>query len=81
MILSISGFILALLTIIERIIDNTIPSGYATIIIVITIFSGTILIALGLLGEYVGRIFVHLNNKPQFVIRKSWSNKEKSSNC
>jgi len=78
--LSILGFIFALLTIIERIIDNTIPSGYATIIIVITIFSGTILIALGLLGEYVGRIFVHLNNKPQFIIRNTWSNKKKSSN-
>ncbi len=58
------------------IIDNTVPSGYATLIIVVTIFSGAILIALGLLGEYVGRIFVSLNKKPQFIIRDSWSNKK-----
>ena len=74
--LSILGFIFALLTFIERIIDNTVPSGYAAIIIVVTIFSGAILIALGLLGEYVGRIFVSLNKKPQFIIRDSWSNKK-----
>ena len=74
--LSILGFIFALLTFIERIIDNTVPSGYATIIIVVTIFSGAILIAVGLLGEYVGRIFVSLNKKPQFIIRDSWSNKK-----
>ena len=77
--LSILGFIFALLTFIERIIDNTVPSGYAAIIIVVTIFSGAILIAVGLLGEYVGRIFVSLNKKPQFIIRNVWSNKEKSS--
>ena len=75
--LSILGFIFALLTFIERIIDNTVPSGYATLIIVVTIFSGAILIAVGLLGEYVGRIFVSLNKKPQFIIRDSWSNKKK----
>ena len=77
--LSILGFIFALLTLIERIIDNTVPSGYAAIIIAVTIFAGAILIALGLLGEYVGRIFVSLNHKPQFIIRNVWSNKEKSS--
>ena len=74
--LSILGFIFALLTFIERIIDNTVPSGYATLIIVVTIFAGAILIALGLLGEYVGRIFISLNKKPQFTIRDSWSNKK-----
>ena len=74
--LSILGFIFALLTFIERIIDNTVPSGYATIIIAVTIFAGAILIALGLLGEYVGRIFISLNKKPQFTIRDSWSNKK-----
>ena len=74
--LSILGFIFALFTFMERIIDNTVPSGYATIIIAVTIFAGAILIALGLLGEYVGRIFMLLNKKPQFIIRNSWTNKK-----
>lgn len=74
--LSILGFVFALLTFIERIMDNTVPSGYATIIIAVTLFSGAILIALGLIGEYVGRIFISLNKKPQFVIRDSWPEKK-----
>ena len=74
--LSILGFIFALLTLIERIIDKTVTSGYPSTIIAVTVFAGAILIALGLLGEYVGRIFVSLNKKPQFIIRDSWSNKK-----
>ena len=74
--LSLLGFIFALLTFIERMMDNTIPSGYATITIAITLFSGAILIAIGLIGEYVGRIFISLNKKPQFVIRNSWPEKK-----
>ena len=75
-ILSVLGFIFALSTLVEKIVDNTVPSGYAAMIIIVTIFSGVILIALGLLGEYVGRIFISLNKKPQFTIRDSWSNKK-----
>ena len=74
--LSILGFFFALLTLIERIIDKTVTSGYPSTIIAVTVFAGAILIALGLLGEYVGRIFMSLNNKPQFTIRDSWSNKK-----
>ena len=75
--LSLLGFILAIYFFIERIVDNTIPSGFATLIISVIIFSGTILISLGLIGEYVGRIFISLNKKPQFIIRESWPNKKK----
>lgn len=75
-ILSVLGFIFALSTLVEKIVDNTVPSGYTALIIIVTIFSGVILIALGLLGEYVGRIFISLNKKPQFTIRDSWSNKK-----
>ena len=75
-ILSFIGFILAIYFFIEKIIDNTVPSGFASIFIAVTIFSGAILIALGLIGEYVGRIFISLNKKPQFVIRNSFTNKK-----
>ena len=75
-ILSFIGFILAIYFFVEKITDNTVPSGFASIFIAVTIFSGAILIALGLIGEYVGRIFISLNKKPQFVIRNSFTNKK-----
>jgi len=77
LILSILGFILAIIFFIEKITDETVPSGFASIFVSVTIFSGAILIALGVIGEYVGRIFISLNKKPQFVIRDSWPNKKK----
>ena len=35
------------------------------------VLGGLILIALGLVGEYVGRIYILLSNKPQFVVRET----------
>ena len=36
----------------------------------ITFFSGIQLIALGLLGEYIGRIYDEVKNRPQYIIDK-----------
>ena len=75
-ILSFIGFILAIIFIVERLIDDTFPSGLASIFVSVTIFSGAILISVGLVGEYVGRVLISLNKKPQFVIRNSFTNKK-----
>ena len=74
-ILSFIGFILAIIFLVERLIDDTFPSGLASIFVAVTIFSGAILISVGLVGEYVGRVLISLNKKPQFVIRNSFTNK------
>tara|TARA_B100001564_G_C20615157_1_gene659505 strand:- start:15 stop:944 length:930 start_codon:yes stop_codon:yes gene_type:complete len=68
-IITFFGIILGFITFFERIFNNSIPSGYASLIIVSIIFSGSILIALGLIGEYIGRIFLTINKKPQYVIK------------
>ena len=75
-ILSFIGFILAIIFFVERLTDDTFPSGLASIFVSVTIFSGAILISLGLVGEYVGRVLISLNKKPQFVIRNSFTNKK-----
>ena len=67
--LSIFGFLYAVFTLVDKIFYNNYPSGYASIIIFILIFSGTILLALGILGEYTGRVFLTQNQKPQYIIR------------
>ena len=33
-------------------------------------FGGMIMILLGMIGEYIGRIYISLNNSPQYVIRE-----------
>jgi hypothetical protein len=42
--------------------------GFATIVILITFFSGVQLFALGILGEYVGRMNKEVKNKPEYII-------------
>ena len=46
--------------------------GFASILVAISIFGGIHLIMLGMAGEYIGRIFLSQNNKPQYTIRKSY---------
>lgn len=62
------GFIYGFYIIINRLLDPNVPMGYSSILASILFVGGMILIMLGLIGEYVGRIFLSINNAPQFII-------------
>jgi polyisoprenyl-phosphate glycosyltransferase len=49
--------------------NNIIVSGFTSLILSITFFSGIILFIMGIIGEYIGRIFMNLNEKPQYIVR------------
>ncbi|MGI8601091.1 MAG: glycosyltransferase family 2 protein, partial [Chitinophagaceae bacterium] len=48
---------------------NDIPQGYTTLFIGLSLFSGVQLICLGLIGEYLSRIYKEVKNRPAFIIR------------
>lgn len=50
--------------------ENAWSPGWASLIISVIIFSGTQLLSLGLLGEYIGKSYLTENKTPQFVIRE-----------
>ncbi len=50
-----------------------IPPGWASLIVVVTFFGGIQLILLGIIGEYLGRLFLTVNKIPQFVIEEEIS--------
>ena len=50
--------------------------GWGSIMAALLLFSGTQLILLGLIGEYVGRMFLTVNQRPQSVIRAVFQNTE-----
>lgn len=66
------GLLFGVYTIIERFLDPDYPIGLAGIFVSISIFSGIQLIMLGIVGEYVGRVFLSMNKKPQYTIRKAY---------
>lgn len=64
------GFIYGIVIIIRKLLNPDILLGYASTITVILFIGGMIMFLLGLLGEYIGRIYICLNKAPQYVIRE-----------
>lgn len=63
------GFVAVLVTVIWKLLDPTMVMGWASIICVIMLFAGMILVCLGIMGEYLGKILLTLNHTPQFIVR------------
>lgn len=64
------GFLYGIYTIIKRLVNPAVPMGFSSTMAAIVFFGGMIMLMLGLIGEYVGRIYISLNNSPQYVIRE-----------
>lgn len=62
------GLLVFLIILIEALGGRT-PQGYASVMAAILLLAGVQLIMLGLVGEYLGRLFLTVNRKPQFVVR------------
>lgn len=63
------GFGCALFTIIRKLFNPNIPAGWASTISVILVIGGVIIGLMGIIGEYIGRIYLSINRYPQYVIR------------
>jgi undecaprenyl-phosphate 4-deoxy-4-formamido-L-arabinose transferase len=77
---AILSFAIGVEIIIERLTNPTLPPGYSFTLFFSTLFAGIQLIAIGLVGEYVGRIFVCMNKRPQYFIGKSFGPTEQKIN-
>lgn len=66
----IIAFAMIVVLTINKIINPAVPIGWTSVIILLLIIGAVITFILGLIGEYVGRIYVSINNNPQYVIRK-----------
>ena len=63
------GFLYAIYTIVTKIIDPNRIIGWSSTISIMLILGGFTLLVLGMIGEYIGRMYISLNNSPQYVIR------------
>ena len=50
--------------------------GYASLLVAVLFFGSLQLISLGMLGEYIGRIYMETKNRPLYVIRKHYGEKK-----
>ena len=67
------GFAYGLYIIIHKFLYPLTPAGYSSLMAVLLFIGGLIMVMLGLIGEYIGRIYISLNAAPQYVIRDTTS--------
>jgi glycosyltransferase involved in cell wall biosynthesis len=69
MITSVLGFLAVIEVLLEHLFHKT-PTGWSSLMAAILVLSGAQLLLLGILGEYVGRIYLGISEKPQSVVRE-----------
>ncbi len=69
-IISLCAFLYGVFLIIKTIIDGVAVPGYASIMVVMLFLGGIQLMSLGVIGEYVGRIYRETKHRPIYIIQK-----------
>lgn len=75
---AVAGFLYMIYIIINHFTRHTAPLGWASTTALLLLLGGVILLVLGLIGEYVGRIYMCANNAPQYVAREYLHHEEAS---
>jgi len=61
----------AIYSIYIRVFLHKAPQGFTALIVAITFFSGVLLFFLGVIGEYVGRIYEETKARPEYIVRRT----------
>jgi undecaprenyl-phosphate 4-deoxy-4-formamido-L-arabinose transferase len=72
---AVLGLLMAAGFAVRQLVTGGAPLGWASTIVTILVLGGLQLGCLGLMGEYLGRIFLHLNRRPQFVVKETCGGK------
>ncbi|MBR2674896.1 MAG: glycosyltransferase [Mogibacterium sp.] len=67
---SVFGLAFTIWAVIKKMVDPMLPMGWASTICLMTLLFGAVLMVLGIVGEYLGKAILILNDTPQFIIRE-----------
>ena len=78
---AVIGFIYSIYAFINALFFDRPPSGWTSLVILIIFFGGVQLIVLGIIGEYLGRVFDEVKSRPHFIIstKKGWVDQAENS--
>ncbi len=69
--IAFAGFVAAVFYAVRRIVGiETAPTGYTTLVTIVLFLGGVQLIGIGVLGEYLGRIYDEVKRRPLYLIRR-----------
>ena len=70
-IMALAAFVATIVIIVRKCMNPTILVGWPSTMVAILFGVGLNLIFMGLIGEYVGRVYLHINKEPQYVVRET----------
>lgn len=70
LVVTLFSFVAAAGFIIQKLLDPQLQIGWTSVMVSILFFSGVQIIFLGLIGEYVGKHYLHSNGTPQWVVKE-----------
>ncbi len=70
LVVALLGFVYAMVVVYARLINQVPFSGYAPIVILILIIGGILMLMLGIIGEYLWRIYDETRKRPEYVVRE-----------
>lgn len=74
--ISLISFLIGIWYVIQKLLGFPLTTGLSTIVLAITFFSGVQLLCLGIVGEYIGRIYDEVKKRPLYIIDKIVSNEK-----
>jgi glycosyltransferase involved in cell wall biosynthesis len=79
-VISLGAFFFGIVVIIKRLLVGDAVQGYASLMSVIVFLGGVQLLALGVMGEYIGRIYIESKQRPLYVITESTTEPDRKHN-
>ncbi|MEM2002747.1 MAG: hypothetical protein QXT77_08895, partial [Candidatus Methanomethylicaceae archaeon] len=67
---AVGGFLLGFYYLLQRLLGGIAVPGWASIMVAVLVLGGLQMLSLGIIGEYLGRIHLNINKRPQYTIRE-----------
>ena len=65
--MALIGFVVGLEAVFEKIFLHNSPNGWATVVVLLSVFGGIQLFCLGIIGEYVGQLYKEGKSRPRYI--------------
>ncbi len=68
---SLLAFLYAIYAVLAYFFSDNVVAGWTSVLFCVVFFSGLILIMLGIIGEYIGKIFIENKRRPNYIVKES----------
>ena len=76
---AVVGLVLAIVYAVQYFIGKADVTGWTTLVILILILGGLILVSLGIIGKYLGQVYLTVNKQPKFIVKNTTQDKKDSA--